>query len=164
MIRHNPSWINDVSIVVIDEIHLLNDVTRGPTLEILITMLKKLVNPQIVALSATIGNAEELAEWLGAELVKDSWRPTKLYEGIAFKNEVDFFNEKKSFKISPEKDIIIGLVKDTINLNKQSFVFVNSKRGAESVAEKIAKSLEIEKGSVRSTLTNFTLELILPLM
>jgi len=81
--RHASPWLKYVKTVIIDEIHLLNDVERGPTLEILITILKKiLTGVQIVGLSATIGNPEELAEWLGAGLVQDSWRPVKLHRGI----------------------------------------------------------------------------------
>ncbi|MBI3026471.1 DEAD/DEAH box helicase, partial [Candidatus Woesearchaeota archaeon] len=80
LIRHNTPWLANVKTMVVDEIHLLNDTERGPTLEILITILRKLLkNIQIIGLSATIGNAEELAEWLSADLVVDEWRPVKLH-------------------------------------------------------------------------------------
>ncbi|MBI3037298.1 DEAD/DEAH box helicase [Candidatus Woesearchaeota archaeon] len=83
LLRHKVSWIYDVSVVVIDEIHLLNDPGRGPTLEILITILRKLLpKAQFIGLSATIGNPEELAKWLDAELVIDNWRPVKLHQGV----------------------------------------------------------------------------------
>lgn len=91
LIRHRADWIRDVAVVIVDEIHLMNDAGRGPTLEILITILRQLLKKiQIVALSATIGNPRELAEWLDAGLVIDSWRPVKLEKGIAFGNEVVF--------------------------------------------------------------------------
>ena len=92
LIRHHSLWLSSIKTVVIDEIHLLNDPERGPTLEILITILKKLLkNAQIIALSATIGNAEELAEWLQAELVVDDWRPVKLHKGIYYDGKVEFY-------------------------------------------------------------------------
>jgi len=92
LIRHNSPWISGIATVVIDEIHLLNDSERGPTLEILITILKKILkNVQIIGLSATIGNAEELAEWLQADLVVDEWRPVKLHKGIYLDGEVEFY-------------------------------------------------------------------------
>ena len=92
--RHHTPWINDIAVVIIDEIHLLNDPHRGPTLEILITMLKRIVpKAQIIGLSATIGNEKELADWLDAKLVHDDWRPTELKKGIYFKGEIEF-NEK----------------------------------------------------------------------
>lgn len=92
LIRHHSPWLSSIKTVIIDEVHLLNDTERGPTLEILITILKQLLkNVQIIALSATIGNAEELAEWLQADLIVDDWRPVKLHKGIYFDGEVEFY-------------------------------------------------------------------------
>ena len=91
LIRHHSPWLKYIKTVIIDEIHLMNDPGRGPTLEILITILRKLLEkPQLIALSATIGNPEELAEWLDASLVTDSWRPVKLEEGIYYNGEIEF--------------------------------------------------------------------------
>ena len=91
LLRHKTSWLKLVGCVVVDEIHLLNDTSRGPTLEIIIAILKKeLVSAQIIGLSATIGNPDELAEWLGAELVIDSWRPVRLKKGVFFDGDVYF--------------------------------------------------------------------------
>ncbi|MCD6463928.1 DEAD/DEAH box helicase [Candidatus Woesearchaeota archaeon] len=92
LLRHKAAWIKQVKLLIIDEIHLLNDISRGPTLEFVITLLRKLIpNLQIIALSATIGNPEELASWLNAELVIDDWRPVKLYQGIYLDGEVEFY-------------------------------------------------------------------------
>lgn len=94
LLRHNAVWLKYVKTVIIDEIHMLNDMERGPTLEILITVLKEILkNVQIIALSATIGNPEELAEWLNASLVIDNWRPVKLKKGIYLNGEIEFFEE-----------------------------------------------------------------------
>jgi helicase len=91
LIRHSAPWIKFISVVIIDEIHMINDPGRGPTLEILITLLREILkNVQIIALSATIGNPEELASWLKAELVMDDWRPVKLYKGIYYNGEITF--------------------------------------------------------------------------
>ncbi|MEK6967250.1 MAG: DEAD/DEAH box helicase [Nanoarchaeota archaeon] len=89
--RHRAPWLSKVSVVVIDEIHMINDPGRGPTLEILITLLRTILKKvQIIALSATIGNPEELATWLEAELVADDWRPVKLLKGVYLDGEVKF--------------------------------------------------------------------------
>lgn len=86
LMRHRSEWLTRVATVIVDEIHLLNDPGRGPTLEILITMLRELLpKTQIIGLSATIGNPEELASWLKAELIVDEWRPVKLEKEIYFK-------------------------------------------------------------------------------
>lgn len=91
LIRHSSPWVSNIATVVVDEIHLLNDTERGPTLEILLTILKQLLKKaQIIGLSATIGNAGELAEWLHADLVVDEWRPVKLHKGIYLDGEVEF--------------------------------------------------------------------------
>lgn len=85
LIRHHSPWLNNVAVLVIDEIHLLNDAGRGPTLEVLITILRQLKKDmQIIGLSATIGNEKELASWLGAKLVHDTWRPVELHKGTYF--------------------------------------------------------------------------------
>ena len=58
----------------------------------LLTMVQKLLNGvQVIALSATIGNPNELADWLDAALVVDDWRPVKLHKGIYFQGNVEFF-------------------------------------------------------------------------
>ena len=36
---------------------------------------------QIIALSATVGNAEEMADWLDARLIQSDWRPIQLHSG-----------------------------------------------------------------------------------
>jgi helicase len=90
LIRHHAEWLTKVGTVIVDEVHLMNDPGRGPTLEILITMLRELLeNVQVIALSATIGNPEELAEWMNANLVIDNWRPVKLHKGILYKEKIE---------------------------------------------------------------------------
>ncbi len=92
LLRHHVPWLKSVGVIIVDEVHLLNDHGRGPTLEILLTILRQLLkNVQILALSATIGNPKELSEWLEAELVEDEWRPVKLEKGIYHEGEVEFF-------------------------------------------------------------------------
>ena len=91
LLRHKANWIRQVKTVIIDEIHLLNDPSRGPTLEVLITILRTLLkNLQLIGLSATIGNPEELAEWLDAKLVIDNWRPVRLDKGVYLDGEVEY--------------------------------------------------------------------------
>jgi|SRR3989338_1091778 len=91
LLRHSSPWVAKISVVIVDEIHLLNDSGRGPTLEVIITILKSILKEgQFIGLSATIGNPEELAAWMNAELVVDEWRPVKLYKGIYFNGEVEF--------------------------------------------------------------------------
>lgn len=93
--RHHASWLSEIATIIVDEIHLLNDPHRGPTLEILITMLREMLpKTQIIGLSATIGNEKELAKWLDAKLVHDTWRPVTLHKGVYFNGKIDFVEEK----------------------------------------------------------------------
>ena len=68
LLRHRAKWMDNISAVIADEVHLLNEAERGPTLEIVIARLLQ-VNPsiQILALSATINNVDEIAGWLNAK-------------------------------------------------------------------------------------------------
>lgn len=92
LLRHQCPWLKDVKVVVVDEIHLLNDPNRGPTLEVVLTLLRHLLtNIQIIGLSATIGNPKELATWLEAKLVIDNWRPVELHHGIYHEGSIEFY-------------------------------------------------------------------------
>jgi len=136
LLRHSPMWLREVGLIIADEIHLLNDPGRGPTLEVVLTKIKMDINPQILGLSATISNANELSQWLDAELVFSDYRPVKLYEGVYDGEELKFLEKGN---ISFEKKIPDGetiLVVDTIKHGKQVIVFLSSRRNAESVAEK----------------------------
>ncbi len=91
LLRHHSPWLRFISVVVVDEIHLLNDSTRGPTLEIVITILRQILKKvQIIALSATIGNPKTLAKWLNAELIEDAWRPVQLKKGVYLDGKIEF--------------------------------------------------------------------------
>ncbi len=80
-----------MSCVVADEVHLVDDSHRGPTLEVTLGKLRTL-NPglQVVALSATVGNADVVADWLDAELVESDWRPIDLRMGVHYGNAISF--------------------------------------------------------------------------
>jgi len=92
ILRHRPQWIALTGCLVVDEIHLLNDESRGPTLEIVITMMRTLIpKMQVIGLSATIGNAKDLASWLDAALVEDLWRPIPLKQGIYVDGKITFY-------------------------------------------------------------------------
>jgi len=89
LLRHKAPWIHDVRVVIADEIHLLNDPGRGPTLEVVLTLLQSL-KLQLIGLSATIGNPKVLSKWMQATLVEDTWRPVELHQGIYYQGSVHF--------------------------------------------------------------------------
>ena len=141
LLRHSVPWIKDVSLIISDEIHVIDDPSRGLTLEVVLTMLRTITKSQIIALSATIENAGDIAAWLGAELVRSDYRPVRLSRGVIYpdgdKYKLEFEGRKKDFILS-QSDVEIASAVNTIEKDKQSLVFVSTRRSAEAVAEKIS--------------------------
>jgi helicase len=140
LIRNGAGWIDDLSCVVADEVHLVDDGHRGPTLEVTLAKLRRL-NPalQVVALSATVGNADEVAAWLDAELVESDWRPIDLRMGVHYGNAITFADDsQREVPVGRGKRQTAALVADTIDEGGSSLVFVNSRRNAESAADRLA--------------------------
>jgi helicase len=140
LLRHRVGWIHDIRVIVSDEVHLIHDAGRGPTLEVLLARFRAL-NPgaQIVALSATIKNSKQLADWLGASLVQSDWRPTPLKKGILFGRAITFEDKTKRVLTTESPDPVTDLVIDMLKEKGQCLVFVNARRSAEAVAKKLAK-------------------------
>jgi replicative superfamily II helicase len=59
-------FVTDIDVCVIDEVHLLDADRRGSVLEVTISRLRRLCDPRIVALSATMPNVDDVAAWLDA--------------------------------------------------------------------------------------------------
>jgi helicase len=71
--------LEPIGCLIVDEIHLLGDESRGSTLEALLARLRESGSRvRLVGLSATVANAEEVAEWLNASLITITWRASRL--------------------------------------------------------------------------------------
>lgn len=138
LLRNGATWLEDITCIVVDEVHLLDSVSRGPTLEIVITKLLRLNHgAQVIALSATIGNAHEIAQWLSANLVLSNWRPTELHEGI-FRDDAIYFRDGQQAIGCIHSDDAVNLVLDTISNEGQCLVFENSRKNSAGFAKKAA--------------------------
>ncbi len=138
LIRHGADWLDSIGCVVFDEVHMLDDSSRGPTLEILMTRLKRVArDSQIIALSATIGNAKELAEWLGSELIESDYRPVELRKGIEHSGTVYYADGEETLK-SSDKSAEARIVANTLDLGKQILLFYSAKRNTEAGAERLS--------------------------
>ncbi len=137
LIRHRSPWLKEVNLVVADEIHLIGDSHRGPTLEIVLTRLKWM-NPKLrfIALSATIPNAEEIAQWFNAILIESDWRPVPLREGVYFNGAVIFDDGIVKWILEESPLDVVNLALETIKDNGQALVFVNTRKATEAVAHK----------------------------
>ncbi|MGB7636038.1 MAG: DEAD/DEAH box helicase [Nitrososphaeraceae archaeon] len=143
VIRHGAEWIADVGLFVTDEVHLLGDKERGPTLEMILTKIRKMYpQSQILALSATVANSEDIAKWLGCELIQSSWRPTKLVEGVYEHGTVNM-NDGSQFKIetSAISSSAIDIAIDSLDNGGQAIIFAETRKRASSLAVKAAEGV-----------------------
>ncbi|MCU4743171.1 ATP-dependent DNA helicase [Natronoglomus mannanivorans] len=140
LVRNGADWLSDLTCVVSDEVHLIDDGNRGPTLEVTLAKLRKL-NPQlqVVALSATVGNAGEIADWLDASLVDTDWRPIDLRMGVHYGNALNFDDgDTREVPVQGSEKQEAALVRDILEEGGSSLVFVNSRRNAEAAARRLA--------------------------
>ena len=85
LLVQSPGILVDCSLIVVDEIQIVSDRTRGPSLEILLTHIRQLnEQPQLIGLSATMSDLGGLDSWLDADVINIQRRPVPLWEGIAF--------------------------------------------------------------------------------
>lgn len=142
LIRHGIEWLDQIGLIVADEIHLIGDTDRGPTLEVILTKLKELENKsQILGLSATVTNSDEISEWLGCELVLSEWRPVPLTEGI-FDSGTVLWNNGESYEIeSSIRGPPVDLSLDTIKNGGQSLIFAETRTRSTSLATKGADAV-----------------------
>jgi helicase len=82
----------DNTLVVADELQILCDPTRGPDIETLCAIFRQRKVKQFVALTATVENPGDLADWMGCTLVQSSVRGTPLYQEI--------WTDTKRFKVT----------------------------------------------------------------
>ena len=141
LLRHRTNWLQRLSVVVADEVHLINDADRGPTLEVTLAKLRQ-VNPkaQVLALSATIKNSKELARWLEAEHITSEWRPVPLKQGVYFDGLVHFADQTIQ-EVKVREDDMSGLVTDVLASGGQALVFVNTRRSTEALAKSLARDV-----------------------
>lgn len=138
LIRHGSPWIDDVRLVIADEIHMIHDPGRGPTLEVILTkMMRRIPDLQVIALSATISNASDLADWLHAKLVRSDWRPVPLKEGVFLKDTITF-GDRTERKVEENGDSVSSLVAQALSDGGQCMVFVNSRRSTEAEAVRLS--------------------------
>ena len=152
IIRHGVEWVEEIGLVISDEVHLIGDETRGPTLEMILTQLKQLdTKPQIVGLSATITNSDEIANWLDCKLIKNDWRPVPLSEGVSDGGEVTM-NDGKTFEFERSlRGTPIDLGVQSVMQGGQSLVFAETRTRSKSLATKAADVISkmLEKNELK---------------
>ena len=123
--RSHWNWIPEVDLVVVDEVHLLGDHGRGARLEGALSRLRRL-NPfcRILALSATLGNRAELADWFDGVEFASEWRAVPLDWRITRYRKAD-----------QKPEVLLLEARAVAEAGGQSLVFVQSRRRTETLAK-----------------------------
>jgi ATP-dependent RNA helicase HelY len=106
MLYAGSATLRDLGYVVLDEVHYLADRSRGAVWEEVIIHLPESV--RVVALSATVSNAEEFGDWLaqvrgGTEVIVDEHRPVPLWQHmLAGRRLYDLFTDEEHHQLNPE--------------------------------------------------------------
>ncbi|XP_073895877.1 helicase POLQ-like isoform X9 [Macaca fascicularis] len=151
--------IDSLGLVVVDELHMIGEGSRGATLEMtLAKILYTSRTTQIIGMSATLNNVEDLQKFLQAEYYTSQFRPVELKEYLKINDtiyEIDSkaengmtFSRLLNYKYSEtlkkmDPDHLVALVTEVIP-NYSCLVFCPSKKNCENVAEMICKFLSKE--------------------
>ena len=160
--KENFNFLSNISLILIDEIHLLNEENRGGTIEAIVARLKLLMinkkfkysllkNLRFIALSATIPNIPEVAEFLnvnnqGLKIFGEEFRPVKIEKIVLGfhrnKNQNEFMFEKSlDFRIS-------NLI-ENYSEGKPTLIFCQTQKGAVNCAKQIVNEIQHGKISLK---------------
>ena len=141
LLRRGSPWLDRLGVVVADEIHLMRDPERGPTLEVSLTRLRRSYpDLQVVALSATVGNSEEVAEWLRARHIASDFRPVPLKMGVYYDGRITF-TDLSTRDIDGATEAVPRLVGSIIAEGGQALVFVNTRKASEQAAQALGPTV-----------------------
>jgi len=169
LVLANPGTLDVIGLVVVDETQFVTDPRRGIVVELLLTYLlaesDRGVTPQVIALSAVIGDLNHFDEWLRCDKLVTTLRPVPLVEGVLDRNGtfqfVDAQGKPDSSQLlarhgvvqrrdkSSAQDVIVPLVKKLLadNPNERVIVFRNSRGTAEGCAKYLANDLGLSPAS-----------------
>ena len=151
----SPALLRNVGLVVVDELQMIGDKTRGAGLEILLTkILLPQDKPQIIGLSAVLGNAKPLADWMRAELCEDHRRPVELRKGVLHQGTFQYV-EHNSGKEGKEDlggadggndraATVVSQVRSLAEMGEQCLVFCKSKQECIDAARTIAEEIRLK--------------------
>ncbi len=153
LIVGSPQILNSVGLVVVDELHLVGDPSRGPDLELLLTMVKNAKSkPRIIGLSAVIGNGKPLADWLGATLVFDKHRPVELRKGVLCRGTFTYREHNSGAQgtetfVDPDTEeaheLVLSAAEFLASRGEQVLVFLGDKKRTVGYAATLANRLRL---------------------
>jgi len=136
------SFVTDVDCCVIDEVHLLDSEKRGSVLEVTVSRLRRLCEPRIVALSATMPNVSDVADWLDAPenctfSFGEAYRPVPLHADVRTYSHGENAFADKYRRLYRALD----LAEPHIREEGQALVFVSSRQDTVQAAKKARDEL-----------------------
>jgi len=150
-----PSFLSGVSLVVIDELQVINDPERGPLLEeMLVNLQKQEQKIKIISLSAFLENQEAFLNWFPSRLLTSYQRPVELRKGIVREGVFKYIthNEKKfgeeiffppqAVSDNCQEDYVLETVRYFILHNEPTLLFFPTKSETKKWAEWLAERLE----------------------
>lgn len=150
-----------LSMIVVDEIHMLSDSHRGFLLEVLLSKVLFLFKSKVqcIGMSATLPNIEHLATWLNAALFTTECRPVELSLRVLANRMLYRFDEKDSNQFVVERlipsfattdvDGIEAMCLETmINDSKSVLMFCQSKDLCQNSAKRMAAA--VKEHSIRN--------------
>ncbi|MDK9699339.1 MAG: DEAD/DEAH box helicase [bacterium] len=150
LLNSNKGFLSSLGLVVIDELQMLADYSRGTTLEMILThlrMQRSRLGFQIVGLSAVLGNHRLVNEWLGIDLLHSERRPVELrigylYKGVFhFKSMNDHSTGEEMILARPpqERDAVLySAVAHFSELGEQTLLFLKDKNSVRNIASALA--------------------------
>jgi replicative superfamily II helicase len=135
-------FVTDVECCIIDEVHLLDSDKRGSVLEVTISRLRRLCDPRVVALSATMPNVDDVAEWLDAPpettfAFGEEYRPVPLEAGVKTYTHGENAFADKYRRLYRAMDLVEPHLRD----GGQALVFVSSRQDTVQAAKKARDEL-----------------------
>uniref|UniRef100_A0A8C5F9D6 DNA 3'-5' helicase n=1 Tax=Gadus morhua TaxID=8049 RepID=A0A8C5F9D6_GADMO len=144
-----------IRLFLIDEVHVVKDVTRGPTLEVVVSRMKAVhahrpagrpqpdLSVRLVAVSATIPNISDMAEWLCNESgpasyldMDESYRPVELRKVVlGFPCSLN----QNDFKFDLSLNYKMANIIQTYSDQKPALVFCSTRKGVQQSATVLAK-------------------------
>ena len=152
LVRH-PHVLRTVALVVVDEIQMLGDPERGSGLELTLTkLLSSEPRPQLLGLSAVLREAEQVAEWLGADLLLQDERPVELYRGVALGDRFRYrtYNtgeegeeQLAAVESDDPRELLFAHVQHFAQQGEQVLIFLKGKRDTVRCALELAEECEL---------------------
>lgn len=164
----SPRLLTQLGLVVLDEGQFITDPQRGITVELIFSLFlrarQRRIEPQLVILSAVIGNLNNFDRWLGVPLLLSRERPVPLIEGALDRRgtfqylDIDGSTKTEALLAShrivqrrdkpSSQDVIVPLAQQLVGQGEKLLIFRNMRGPAQGCAKYLAKELGLPPASL----------------